>query len=118
MGYYSQIEMDVTIKPDKVEKFEKELKSLKEISAKERSHWFDWFNDIEIDDKGTLTLTEYNRKWYDPENLYDFLKDYVEDGSFIQGQGEEFGDIWRVIFKRGKYKEQVMGWKDADNWED
>jgi hypothetical protein len=74
--------------------------------------WFSYYSDIEIDDEGNIDFVESYRKWYEQEKFYDFIKDFVEEGN-IAGQGDEFLDIWKVVFDgKGSWKMQGIEFVD------
>ena len=117
MGYYTQFEMDVKIKPEKVNALREALVIIKEASQNKTDHWYLWFNDMTIGEPNKdgdiyVNFDEYSRKWYEPDKLYELLKDYAVDGSEIRGQGEEFGDVWICSFKGGEYRIYEPIWEE------
>lgn len=107
MGDYTQVEVDVRIKPDKVNDLREALVNLKEESQKDIRHWFRYYDDITIgesDKDGDIHFNDYNRKWSCRDEFYEFLQDYAIDGSEIRGRGEDFGDVWVCSFEGGDFK--------------
>jgi|GEM_PF-3663436 len=110
MGYYTQICINLRVKREKIDEFRSRINELKEKindGTLPLDHWFWWYEDIIVAEDGKIEFVDYNRKWYDGEEFYNFIKDYVEQG-FIEGYGEEFGDMWRVDFDgKGNFECQV-----------
>ncbi|MFC1588444.1 hypothetical protein ACFL54_09045 [Planctomycetota bacterium] len=110
MGYYTMIEVNIRIKKDKVNAFRKAKQKLTTDDLK----WFAYFDDISIKEDRNVEFDEYSRKWYEADNFYDFIKDFVEKG-YIEGQGEDFGDYWRIAFDgKGNWKRQIAQFDEAE----
>ena len=86
-----------------------EVDSLKLESQIIRFHWFGDFTDMSVDNEGGIHFGNYFRK---SAHLFEFLAPYVIDESYIEGQGEEIGDLWKIIFKDGKYKMYTTVWEE------
>jgi len=116
MGYYTQIYVNLKVKKQKIEEFKSKIEELKEKvrnGTLPDGNWFWWYEDISVAEDGSIEFTDYTRKWYEEERFYNFIKDYVEQG-YIEGYGEEFGDIWRVVFDgKGHFKWQEAVFQDV-----
>lgn len=123
MGYYmNQREANFTIKKEYVDKAWQALKDLF-IKRDTSLSWIDnqdvldsksfeeimsvcrW--NIEINEQGDYDSIYFNGEKYggDEEVVLEAIAPYVENGSYIQMQGEE-GEQWRWIFDDGKVIEK------------
>ena len=123
MGYFmNQREANFTIKKEYVDKA---WNALIELLSKEdiTLSWIDnqevlnstsfekamsecrW--NIEVNEQGDYDSIYFNGEKYggDEEVILEVIAPYVEDGSYIQKQGEE-GEQWRWIFDEGKVIEK------------
>ena len=64
--------------------------------------WSGFINDDEDFELEYFTGEKYGSD----ETIFTFLAPYVEDGAFIEMQGEE-GELWRWVFTDGTCKEKV-----------
>lgn len=106
MGYYTTIEIDLKIKKEKIDEFN--AKWQEELVREGKDKRIGYYEDLSVAGDCGIEFEEYSRKWYESECFYGFIKDYVEAG-FIQGHGEEFGDVWKVVFDgQGSYSESEV----------
>lgn len=111
MGYYSQMEINIKIKSELIEKFKKKIEEIKNRKEKEKKEWeYRFIDDLEVVD-GYFDYPDYYCKWYEDENFVKFIKDFVEEGR-IRFTGED-GEKWGYYFDgKGKvfnlvYKEEI-----------
>lgn len=113
MGYYTQVELDLQIKKEKREMFQKEIEKLHQ----DMPGWWKHYADLKIDEEGYIVFEDYSRKWYEDDNFYDFLAPYVGKESYVIGQGEDFRDYWRIVFDgEGKYHQEIATFSDPNKW--
>ena len=115
MGYYTTVAVDLQISADKKEKFLSKVEEMKS-RASEDQHWiwFRYYDDLFLDDESYIQFDENYRKWYDCDEFYNFVKDYVEEG-YITGYGDEFEDYWRIVFDgKGGWKMQAPVFVDVE----
>lgn len=123
MGYYMNL-MEIEKFKIKKDNIEKAVKALNEL-GKNSSHLM-WVNenimatetDIEklmrevrwegfINEEGDFELEYFNgEKYGSDDDIFNTIAPYVEEGSYIQMQGED-GAMWRWIFKDGKCIEKA-----------
>jgi len=66
-----------------------------------------WRWDGYFDDDGNLLIVYFLGEKYGDDNiLFEAIAPFVEDGGYIQMQGED-GCVWRWLFKDGKLEEQT-----------
>jgi DNA-directed RNA polymerase subunit RPC12/RpoP len=116
MGYYTTIEISLSVKAEKLEEFRQRLAELRAQSQANPEHcWFWNFEDLELSENGWLRFSEDCRKWYEPERFYQFIAPYVNEG-YIEGHCEDMDDIWRICFDgKGGFKGQVAVFVDEDS---
>ncbi|MBI4447184.1 MAG: hypothetical protein HY645_14915 [Acidobacteria bacterium] len=114
MGYYTSVGICLSAKKEKIAELRSRVEELRSACQNDENHWFWYYDDVEIRDDGAIEFAEYDRKWYEEEQFYELLSPFVMQG-YIEGQGEEFGDVWRVCFDgRGGFKRQVAVFADED----
>ena len=90
MGYYSTIQIDLSVKKGKEQAFLEALEAARKADQKGK-HW-GTFDGIALEE-GTITATEPEGKWYYEMELIELLTPYVEAGTlwFIGEDGERWG---------------------------
>ncbi len=102
MGYYTQFDI-------KVKEGEVDIQSLQDTINEISNYSFDT--------DGNEIWSNGSYKWYDyahdMEKVSKLFPDIVIQ---VDGNGEEFGDIWRTFWKNGKYQqaERVVTVEDYD----
>lgn len=91
MGYHTTVDFDLQLKIP-VEEFEEKLEARKKQCKED--YW--QHEDINCDEKGYLRFDEGYRKFYDEEELTEFLTPIVKEG-YINCKGDE-GEEWRYYF--------------------
>ena len=105
MGYYTKFTMSVLDAKTK-ENIPVELE--KEIAEKINSQFFqDWINPENIKES-EYPLDEVfcyeTYKWYTcEEDMSEFSKSYPDLIFIIDGQGEEYEDLWQAVIRNGRY---------------
>ena len=70
----------------------------------------------ETDDEGNVTGLDFrgDKLSYDEGKMFAEIAPYVEDGSYIEMQGED-GAAWRWVFNKGKAREikATITWPDG-----
>ena len=102
MGYYSSVEYDIKVKPEKIEEFNKAVKEVFKGSV---------FEELRADKDGWLEYErgDYYRKHYDTDPFILFLKEYTGDG-FVYFRGED-GEDWGYEVTNGKVFLLGLTWK-------
>ena len=97
MGYYTEYEISVTgtngIEEDLIESRIQQISGYTGLSFK----------------------STCNCKWYDmKEDMQKVTLEFPQVTFFVEGNGEEQGDIWKAVFKNGKYKivKPLITWPD------
>lgn len=97
MGYYSNIRIDLKIKPKARPKIRRIINQFNNTPNDNHEEWKHYFlYDIKIEDDGYITLDDYNRKFYHDDEFVLWLKDYCTKGT-IQFVGED-GERWGYDF--------------------
>lgn len=114
MGYYTEIDIALKANKNKIAELRQKIEALKrKAQTGKGAEWFFYYGDIRITEDNSIEFTEYSRKWYEEEQFYNFIKDFVEEG-FIQGHGEVMDDVWRVVFDgKGNWKMQTFQFVDV-----
>ncbi len=108
MGYHTSVLVNLTVREDRLEAFHRSLEDMKKKTAE----WFRYYDDLRVGEEGAVEFNDYYRKWYDSEQFYEFIKDFVKSGE-ITGYGDEFEDYWRIVFDgNGGWKRQVATFVD------
>lgn len=105
MGYYTNLEVAVKIKPKEVDNFKEEVFKLRAEADKDGLHWFNYYYDIWINKDRSIKFDDYERKFYFHEKFADWLAKFVEEG-YIYCKGEVPSDIWCIYF------DGVGNWKE------
>mgnify|MGYP000898610205 CR=1 FL=1 len=106
MGYYTSVLVNLTVREDRLQAFHCAVEEMKGKTGQE-AEWFRYYDDLRIGDEGAVEFGDYYRKWYDSEQFYEFIKDFVKSGE-ITGYGDEFENYWRIVFDgNGGWKRQV-----------
>jgi hypothetical protein len=120
MGYYSQMEINLKVKKEKIEILRKEIERLNqeyEEKMRTRTGIVDsdlivyFLTELDIDDEGYFNFPIYYDKWYGNEEFVKFIADYVNEGTliFTGEDGEKWGymfdgkgKVYNLIFKTEK----------------
>jgi hypothetical protein len=94
VGYYTEIDVNLRVKGDKLEEFNKQLKILRDTGDNES--WFSYYDDISITNDREIEFDEYNRKFYDADEFANWISEFVEKG-YIDCYGED-SSLWRLEF--------------------
>ena len=106
MGYYTNLEIDVKVKPEAVDKFKEDIYKLRAEADKDGLHWFNYYYDLWINKDRSIKFDDYERKFYFHEQFASWLAKYVEEG-YIYCKGEDPEDIWCIYFDgKGKWYER------------
>jgi len=86
------------------------------VKETEGDYWFAYYDDIELAEDGSLYFDDYNRKWVDEEDFYEFIARYAKAKSYIIGYGETYGDYWKIEFNgKGNWQRFVTKWIKAED---
>lgn len=103
MGYLTDLSINVIIKENRISEFKEEIKRQNNRNYN-INDWFNYYDDISVNDSGEIEFADYYRKVYQGEEFAKWLAPFVEKGE-INCNGEESGDVWRISFDgNGNYK--------------
>lgn len=68
------------------------------------------------DEQGSIVFLSYDKKRGCEQEFMSALAPVVEDGSFIEWQGEETYDFYRYLFKNGKVyiQQPIVSWPEVE----
>lgn len=68
------------------------------------------------DEQGSIVFLSYDKKRGCEQEFMSALAPVVEDGSFIEWQGEETYDFYRYLFKNGKMyiQQPIVSWPEVE----
>lgn len=72
----------------------------------------EWGYPVDVDDAGNIAFINFHgEKMGDETHMFKAIAPYVEDGSFIEMEGED-GSLWRWVFRDGEVieVEPVIVW--------
>ena len=97
MGYYSTIQE--TPKIELIEEFKWEVEGFKNDDEIKTPEFWDYWEDIFVDDNGQIDFEEYNFKAYEEVDFVKWLNKFKPSGT-LRLQGEE-GEFWGYEFQDG-----------------
>ena len=116
MGYYTTVALNLVVKEEKIEAFNCRIEEMK-IATDLSSKWFHRYDDLTLNPEGVIQFEDYYRKWYDDEEFYNFVKEYVKSGEIV-GYGDEFEDYWKIVFDGNEnWKRQIPVFVDEESQE-
>jgi len=104
MGYYTDVEGEIKIlKKDKTA-----FKNLMDSNDLDESYLDGFW------EKNTFRFHASIKYAFSDDDILDKIARFALEGSYIQGRGEEFEDVWEIKFDgEGRWKRRIPRWTNG-----